>query len=245
MGRRVATGTNVRSTYDRLAPDYDSLYLSNEDRAEDAWLARYITRRLLPAGAVLDVGCGTGWFLDHVEVGGAYVGLDTSLGMIREAKRKHGRATRQFVLGTMLEPWCPQVGGGYDLVVSTYCSASYAPPAWAAEQAFDVLAPGGRVLFMPHAHGNARRPPHLPDEAYTPAPGEYYEFWEADEAADELSAHGFRDVRVVGMRHPTKSPGRLAPLWAHRAWLVAEHATVGRRHPDRMTFLLAEGIVPT
>lgn len=248
----------VEQAYEALAPLYDGLYGDAQSEAEDAWLIRLLRSRLAEVGAdgapaVLDVGCGTGWVLDalaELARTARYLGFDVSEAMLQRAANKHApitdhrdlamRRQPRFQRGSMTEPW-PGGPGAFDLVVSTRCSASYAPPETFARRAAASLRIGGRVVAMPHALGNLRRPAHLPLAAYTPADGEYYAPWRADRAAKSLVAAGFTDVRVVGLRGPESWPPAGAPAWVHRAWLRAETATRGRRSPDAMTFLVAEG----
>lgn len=74
-------------SYDALAGSYDSHFDRPVDHWEDERLAK-ILRPIVNDKRVLDLGCGTGWLLDHCEPG-YYVGVDSSVLMLDELVRKH------------------------------------------------------------------------------------------------------------------------------------------------------------
>ena len=71
-------------SYDELAPLYDELY-GEEQRVKYEAALRYVSHK---GKLVLDVGCGTGMLLEHLEGVEYYVGLDSSKGMVLMAKRR-------------------------------------------------------------------------------------------------------------------------------------------------------------
>ncbi len=79
-------------SYDWIAERYDELY-SGEQRAKHRALLSLVP----PAEPVLDAGCGTGALLEALEVYG--VGLDSSRGMLRVAKRRLAGRLADLVLG--------------------------------------------------------------------------------------------------------------------------------------------------
>jgi ubiquinone/menaquinone biosynthesis C-methylase UbiE len=95
----------MREYYDRRAPEYDDWYLGTglfSERDRPGWeeeLAR-LTEVVgaLPTGRTLDVACGTGFLTRHLH--GDVVGLDQSLSMLEEARRRVPRAT--FLRGDAL-----------------------------------------------------------------------------------------------------------------------------------------------
>lgn len=122
----------ARGSYDRVAESYDSHFTRPVDRWEDDRLARLL-RPLVEGRRVLDLGCGTGWVLDHLSPV-HYVGIDRSQAMLDTLQRKHpgpGVDTYRLEVG---EPgWTgdmPLMAGWVDVVVST----------WAAEYFVDLAA---------------------------------------------------------------------------------------------------------
>lgn len=83
----------MESYYEARAAEYDSTTyaLAQRDRpaAEDLALLEQVVAGL-PAAAVLDVACGTGWLTRLLE--GRVVAVDASASMIRLARQRVGRA---------------------------------------------------------------------------------------------------------------------------------------------------------
>jgi SAM-dependent methyltransferase len=80
--------------YDSVAACYDAHFDRPVDRWEDERLAA-ILRPYVQGKNVLDLGCGTGWLLDHLTPAG-YVGVDVSQAMLDELVRKHPRAVTRL-----------------------------------------------------------------------------------------------------------------------------------------------------
>jgi ubiquinone/menaquinone biosynthesis C-methylase UbiE len=82
--------------YNRLAFAYDPvlrlgerLRLGSEERIRRELFADI---PLAPGELVIDVGCGTGALIPHLPSGVRYIGIDASLNMLRQARRKHAHA---------------------------------------------------------------------------------------------------------------------------------------------------------
>ncbi|MFC1558273.1 class I SAM-dependent methyltransferase [candidate division KSB1 bacterium] len=84
--------------FDDIAPEWDSLF-SDEERLEEAVNKMNIS----PAEKILDVGCGTGRLIPHIQrklkKTGMVLGLDFSLQMLINAKRKIFKGLNEFVNG--------------------------------------------------------------------------------------------------------------------------------------------------
>jgi SAM-dependent methyltransferase len=91
----------IEAAFDDVAPVYDLVADSSEvARVEDEWLAADLGPMLDWHGLILDIGCGTGYLLDILDIDTErYIGIDISGGMIEEARTKHPR--HQFVKGDM------------------------------------------------------------------------------------------------------------------------------------------------
>jgi ubiquinone/menaquinone biosynthesis C-methylase UbiE len=70
---------------------YDSLYLSESSLKENHELVSLIKPILNPERHLLDSGCGTGLFLDEFKswAPNNYVGIDLSVSMVAQARKKH------------------------------------------------------------------------------------------------------------------------------------------------------------
>jgi trans-aconitate methyltransferase len=97
--------TDVRETYDRLAERYDQAYASRpETAAEDEIVATWLKSSVPVSASLLDLGCGTGWFLDQIGwPRGMYRGIDLSPAMVEQARCKHPGYT--FEVGDAAQLW--------------------------------------------------------------------------------------------------------------------------------------------
>lgn len=90
--------------FDRAAPGFDELYSDKACRAEDRALLRLLCPVVASSGqSVLDLGCGTGWFLDQGLDPEFYLGTDISPGMVVRANVKH--PDRLFVVADAAADW--------------------------------------------------------------------------------------------------------------------------------------------
>ena len=148
----------MSAAYDQLASVYDATFSGSEDIAEN----QEVFKRLnYTGGSVLDVGCGTGLFLDYVKPD-AYLGVDPSTGMILELLRRHPGArtvvsTFEHMIATVK----------YDVIVSLFGSISYVYPA-SLIKVRRMLNPGGRFFLMfigpgytPRIHQLMKNPPPM------------------------------------------------------------------------------------
>ncbi|MBL7807096.1 MAG: methyltransferase domain-containing protein [Saprospiraceae bacterium] len=135
--------THITTYYNQLAQTYDSdrfghtygRFLHAQERALlTCWLAS------VKAGSVLDLGCGTGRFLDL-----ATHGLDASTGMLEVARQKFPEKTLQNGLALAM----PLAEESFDAIFSMHMvmhlSADELQPLLA--EAHRVLKPGGSLMF--------------------------------------------------------------------------------------------------
>ena len=77
----------VQRHYDEMAEVYDRRYDQGPGRSYHAHLSEKVMDSLPPGGRLLDIGCGTGLFVErYCERGGRAVGLDLSPKMIERAR---------------------------------------------------------------------------------------------------------------------------------------------------------------
>ena len=111
---------NYGGKYDSIADSYDSRYSGKKYTDED----RHITSLVKPSNSLLDVGCGTGMFLDNRSVDdyGKYVGIDISAGMIAQLDKKH-KGVNIKTINTIVSDfyWSKKFGS----IISLFGTASY------------------------------------------------------------------------------------------------------------------------
>jgi SAM-dependent methyltransferase len=135
--------------YDGLAGEYDEHYRRPVDQWEDEWLAEQLGPYVIGSD-VLDLGCGTGWLLDHLKPA-IYCGMDESPAMLAELVRKHPEAlVHKASVG---QPgWELEVPRAWETVVSTW-AADYFDVVRLLPALMGLVVPGGTIAL----HGNQPR----------------------------------------------------------------------------------------
>jgi len=133
--------------YDRLAEAYDRRY----ELHHYTGVERLLVATSQPGACVLEVGCGTGYWLEVLARRGARpVGVDPSQGMLLQAA---ARSTIASLVQAHAEH-LPLGSGNFDLVVAVNALHHFADVAAFCAEAHRVLRPGGSVLTVgldPHA----------------------------------------------------------------------------------------------
>jgi len=129
--------------YDELAPEYDRRW----SRYIEATIRETLVRTDVPRGArVLDVGCGTGAFLEALAREAPTVrmtGVDPSTSMLAVARRRLGQGP---VLACAAAERLPLPDASQDLVVSTNAFHYFREPERALGEMRRVLDPAGRLV---------------------------------------------------------------------------------------------------
>lgn len=181
----------VREEYDGLAGRYDRIW------------ARYIrasTRETLKrtdpgaAGRVLDMGCGTGAFLealtsDHDDIHVA--GVDLSEEMLARARVKLGPAP-DLRIGNVEN--LPFEDAMFNMVTSISMFHYLRDPDTALSEARRVLRPGGRIIITDWCHDYLSC--RLLDVFLRLFNRAHYRTYEAAELEHKLIRAGFEDVRA-------------------------------------------------
>lgn len=119
--------------------------LRYDGQPDDEHEAAGLMRALMPSGVrVLDVGCGTGSIMTIVNRGKG----NTVIGIEPDAQRAAVAASRGFQVhrGYFDEPFREQCGN-FDVIVFADVLEHLAEPASMLQDAKQVLAPNGRILF--------------------------------------------------------------------------------------------------
>lgn len=137
----------ISDHYDRWARTYDTAPNATRD------LNARVLRQQLARGRwsrVLEIGCGTGintsWLREHAD---EVVALDSSEGMLAEARRRVAGPKARFVVADVTQGW--PVEPGFDLVVATLVLEHVRDLRPVFREARRVLATGG-TLYIAELH---------------------------------------------------------------------------------------------
>ena len=134
----------VQQHYDEIADIYDDRYDGHRGRSYHRHISDHVMSVLPKGGFLLDLGCGTGLFVErYIQEGGQAVGLDISPGMVR-----HGRQrcpVSGFCVGTA--DVLPFRDGTFDALASLLAFSYVPDPEAMLEESYRVLKPGGRIAI--------------------------------------------------------------------------------------------------
>ena len=132
----------VQQHYDEIADVYDKRYDGRRGRCYHGHIRDHVMQYLPKGGFLLDVGCGTGLFVQrYVQEGGRAVGIDISPGMVR-----HGRERCPdcgFFVGTA--DALPFRDDSFDALASLLAFSYIPDPEATLRECYRVLPPGGRI----------------------------------------------------------------------------------------------------
>lgn len=113
----MKSSSNSSRFYELLAPVYHLKVDWDNRSAKENKLFDYLISDLKPT-SVLDIGCGDGGHAGrYAEAGASYLGIDSSIEMIKTASRTHqGRSGVNFATGDMAR-LAPEYAGGFDQAV--------------------------------------------------------------------------------------------------------------------------------
>lgn len=131
----------VRSEYDAIAPAYDEAFSDAFSAQENHEVAEIIGD--VRGKEVLDIGCGTGLFLDLLKPRD-YIGIDPSRAMLDRLKQKHPAYAKR-VLPCHMEEFAPC--RTFDLVVCLFGTPNYIIPSY-VRSIPQLVNPGGRWVVM-------------------------------------------------------------------------------------------------
>jgi SAM-dependent methyltransferase len=130
--------------YDNIAEAYTDYFSAEKFQHENKKLFAMLNPHI--KGRVLDIGCGSGLFLDYCTSQDEYTGIDASRSMVEIFKNRHPKAR---VINDYFEN---TYTGRYDTIVSLYGAASYLSPK-AAAFLYEHLNEGGAYILMQYKQG--------------------------------------------------------------------------------------------
>ncbi|HVP97378.1 class I SAM-dependent methyltransferase [Methanoregula sp.] len=138
----TAKREKIQQHYDEIADVYDLHYDHPRGRTYHTRISRHVMEALPRGGALLDIGCGTGLFVEkYLHHGGTATGIDLSRNMIERARRRCGCC--DFVLATGES--IPFGDNSFDAIASLLVFSYVRDPQAMLEEAYRVLRPGGAI----------------------------------------------------------------------------------------------------
>lgn len=136
----------IPAQYDKIADVYDELH-SDKQSEQENWA---IIDMIQPVnGSVIDIGCGSGLFLDYQTIEPAnYMGVDPSYKIINRLIEKHPKFKERVIVSRFEE----YVGRKVDLIVSLFGAANYIELD-ALKRIPSMIMPGGRYFIMLYKQG--------------------------------------------------------------------------------------------
>lgn len=137
--------------YSGFGENYDAVYSSPEFLDEDKRLFDLFKSECPRSQDVLDIGCGTGLFLDHVKPE-TYLGIDPSIPMLAKFADKFKHRKEAKTIACNFEDYYPLANQGFDTVVSLYGTTSYLDPD-KLDRIKDLIGLNGRYFMMFYRDG--------------------------------------------------------------------------------------------
>lgn len=199
------TRTSTREFFDRLSVSYEDCRLSGWYKAQaESVLANL---NMSGRGALLDVGCGTGWLLRQAAAANpdlSGIGVDVSAGMIaaaRKAAASEEVATVDFLVGdweTLELSEIESVIGSRPVSLATCvsCLHYFSNPLAALSRIRQVLRPGGRLILVDRA-AEASMLTKIWGIVHRRVLQDEVRFYSTQELVDLLQASGFSQVKVL------------------------------------------------
>lgn len=134
----------IRQHYDTVADTYDKHYDHKRGRNYHTHISNYLIKALPEKGDLLDIGCGTGLFVEkYIRHGGTAVGLDISQKMIERARTRCSGC--EFAVGNGEN--IPFRDQSFDSVSSLLVFSYVKAPETMLSEVYRVMRPGGAVAL--------------------------------------------------------------------------------------------------
>src|SRR5512147_1144319 len=129
--------------YDPISATYDRRYATGASRLEGIGRVLAELVQAGPAVVTLEVGCGTGHWLESLRAfPGARIGLDFSLGMLRQARQVNPGRLACAEAGNL-----PLKTAGADLIFVINAIHHFPRPRDFIAEAYRALKPGGALAI--------------------------------------------------------------------------------------------------
>jgi ubiquinone/menaquinone biosynthesis C-methylase UbiE len=140
----TAKQEKIQQHYDTIADIYDNHYDLPRGRCYHTHISRHLMQAFPKGARLLDIGCGTGLFVEkYTTEGGSAVGIDLSRRMIERARCRC--ALSDFIIGT--GETIPFSDNTFDAVSSLLVFSYLRDPGAMLSEAYRVLKSGGAIAI--------------------------------------------------------------------------------------------------
>ncbi|AEC52494.1 ubiquinone/menaquinone biosynthesis methyltransferase; (ubiE) [Pyrococcus sp. NA2] len=140
--------------YDRFSKIYDIFEIPMEIWAFSKYRQKALS---LVKGKVLEIGVGTGKNLPYYPAGVEVIGIDISKGMLERAERRRRKLGLDNVKLLLMDVQNLEFEDNtFDTVLSTFVFCTVPDPLKGLREAYRVLKPGGKAIFLEHMKSESR-----------------------------------------------------------------------------------------
>jgi ubiquinone/menaquinone biosynthesis C-methylase UbiE len=140
----VTKTEKIRKHYDTVADTYDIHYDDHRGKKYHTHLSNHLMKVLPECGNLLDIGCGTGLFVEkYIQHGGRGTGVDISEKMVEKARRRCPDC--EFIVGTGEN--LPFGDSTFNAVSSVLVFSYVKDPVAMLSEVNRILEPGGSVAL--------------------------------------------------------------------------------------------------
>ncbi|AEH24555.1 ubiquinone/menaquinone biosynthesis methyltransferase; (ubiE) [Pyrococcus yayanosii CH1] len=140
--------------YDRFSKIYDIFEIPMETWAFSKYRQKALS---LVKGKVLEIGVGTGKNLPYYPAGVEVIGIDISKGMLERAERRRRKLGLDNVKLLLMDVQNLEFEDNtFDTILSTFVFCTVPDPLKGLREAYRVLKPGGKAIFLEHMKSESR-----------------------------------------------------------------------------------------
>jgi len=229
---------SAQEFYDKIAYKYEKEYKNRTDIAEDKMIMKQLD--IDKKSVVLDLGCGTGLFLEYHKDSHFYFGIDVSKKMVQIARKKN-HENANWIEDCRIENIDKFEKGYYNRIISLFGSLSYIKDMERVIRiAYKKLRRDGKLFFMVYSksYKDRVRSHNINGEKY-----HITDVWgyTKKELEDIIKRCGIEDYKITGFRMVS---GKCIDIIRNKKLIKLiiewEYKTLGKLIPDKCHFLVMD-----